>query len=387
MSKQNFKRGDTRPKIEYEPVEDNRRVSLPNGVTATFSLIDPDDNVAVVADADASVESTDPATLSYTFAEGETDVAGDYEAEFEITYSDGGTRTFPDVGTIPVSIHRGLDAEGTVSADDTRHDVTVGTVDAEVVTAEELSVSETYLGRLAETPTDSEIGTSNVALYFKENDDTLYKRPRGGTETSIEGSGSFDEITDVQTGTLSNRPAADGSQGWYFTTDGEGVYLDNGSWNLIAEHPANIAAGDLGFDPATQGELDTHAGAAGAHHAKTTSSDIDHANVSNVLSDQHHTKTVSTDLESGGSDEMDVSGLPGDLADPQDPKSHDNTDHSTNYSPQTHDHSGEAISPQTTDTGELLLDEYPTADDAPAGSGVGVVGVTSDGHLLLEDGN
>jgi hypothetical protein len=41
---------------------------------------------------------------------------------------------------------------------------------------------------------------------------------------------------------------------------------------------------------------------------------------------------------------------------------------------------------QTSNVKELLLDEYATADDAPAGSGVGIVGVTSDGHLLLEDG-
>jgi len=230
---------------------------------------------------------------------------------------------------------------------------------------EELSVTETYLGRLADTPTDAEIGSGNVALYFKENDDTLYKRPHGGTETGITGGGSvsFDGLTDVQTDTLSSRPTADGSQGWYFTTDGEGFYLDNGSWDLIAEHPANIVAGDLGFDPATQGELDTHAGTAEAHHTKTTSSDIDHANVSNVLSGQHHAKTVSTDLESGGSDEMSVGGLVGDLADPQNPKSHDNTDHSTDYSPQSHDHGGETISPQTASIGELSVGGGATLSD------------------------
>jgi hypothetical protein len=41
---------------------------------------------------------------------------------------------------------------------------------------------------------------------------------------------------------------------------------------------------------------------------------------------------------------------------------------------------------QTTDTGEVLLEEYASATDAPAGSGVGIVGVTDDGHLLMEDG-
>jgi len=84
-----------------------------------------------------------------------------------------------------------------VSADHDHSGDTLGTDSSPVTTAhvattdtEELSVTETYLGRLANTPTDSEIGTDNVALYFKDGDDTLYKRPYGGTETSIGGESS-----------------------------------------------------------------------------------------------------------------------------------------------------------------------------------------------------
>jgi len=52
-----------------------------------------------------------------------------------------------------------------------------------------------------------------------------------------------------------------------------------------------------------------------------------------------------------------------------------------------HSHDGDTLTPFSVDVEEVLLTEYAAAGDAPAGSGVGIVGVTSDGHLLLEDGN
>jgi hypothetical protein len=54
----------------------------------------------------------------------------------------------------------------------------------------------------------------------------------------------------------------------------------------------------------------------------TDSDTTDHSQLTNVQSGQHHSKTTSTDLESGGSDPINVGGLPGDLADAQDPKNH-----------------------------------------------------------------
>jgi len=133
--------------------------------------------------------------------------------------------------------------------------------------------------------------------------------------SDIVGSFGFDGLSDVSTGTLANRPIAGTSGDWYFTTDNNGVYRDNGSsWDLIAEYPGNISPTDLGFDPATQTELDNHAGTTDAHHAKYTDSDaitainndIDHgstashnyfsgshADLSNITSDDHHTKTSS----------------------------------------------------------------------------------------------
>lgn len=63
--------------------------------------------------------------------------------------------------------------------------------------------------------------------------------------------------------------------------------------------------------------------------------------------------------ESGGADEINVGGLSGDLADAQDPKSHDNASHTTNYADDAHDHSvtGEGaqdISPNSVDASSQL---------------------------------
>jgi len=63
----------------------------------------------------------------------------------------------------------------------------------------------------------------------------------------------------LQTGTLGNRPAAGTAGAVYVATDNQVVYYDNGGgWVEIGRAAGQIAAGDLGFDPATQTELDGH---------------------------------------------------------------------------------------------------------------------------------
>jgi hypothetical protein len=94
-----------------------------------------------------------------------------------------------------------------------------------------------------------------------------------------------------------------------------------------------------------------------------------------LVADGGSSYSLPTDIESGGSAEMSVQGLSGDLAAAQDPKSHnnaahstnfasdshdnaahstnfasdshDNASHSTNFSPNSHDHSSEALGETT----------------------------------------
>lgn len=112
----------------------------------------------------------------------------------------------------------------------------------------------------------------------------------GGGVTDFEG------LDDVSSGTLSNRPAAGTVGDWYFTTDNNGVYYDNGSsWVLIAEHPSNIGPSDLGFNVVTDSELSTHAGTTNAHHTRYSDSEA----LAAVNNDGDHGSTAQHDYFGG----------------------------------------------------------------------------------------
>lgn len=56
----------------------------------------------------------------------------------------------------------------------------------------------------------------------------------------------------IRTGTLANKPVAGTVGRWYFTTDNNGVYYDDGvAWQLTADHPTNVTLGDLSDVTAT----------------------------------------------------------------------------------------------------------------------------------------
>lgn len=111
------------------------------------------------------------------------------------------------------------------------------------------------------------LGTSLTAAFNPTADDLL--QYNGSSWTTLDASNLGDGtsgatelagLNDVSVGTLGNLPSSGDAGDWYFTSDQNGVYHDpDGSgFDLIAEHPSNIEAGDLAFDPATQAELDSH---------------------------------------------------------------------------------------------------------------------------------
>lgn len=77
------------------------------------------------------------------------------------------------------------------------------------------------------------------------------------------------DLDDVEVGTLDNRPAAGTSGQWYFTTDQNDAYYDNGdSWIKSYLSPGNIDESDLTFDPVTNTELTSHTDTTSAHHTR-----------------------------------------------------------------------------------------------------------------------
>jgi hypothetical protein len=94
----------------------------------------------------------------------------------------------------------------------------------------------------------------------------------GGSFTSV-GVKEISQLTDV-TGvdsitadSATNRPAAGTTGRIFIDTTNEKIQYDTGSvWEDIGINADNIGAGDLGFNTATQAELDSHISVTDAHH-------------------------------------------------------------------------------------------------------------------------
>jgi hypothetical protein len=103
----------------------------------------------------------------------------------------------------------------------------------------------------------SDVSKSNVSLGSVTNDPQVVD---AGSTPSI------------QTGTETNRPTAGTTGRLFVASDTQTIYRDTGTtWNKIALNPGNIQAADLGFDPATQTELNGHTSDTTNPHSVTAS--------------------------------------------------------------------------------------------------------------------
>ncbi|MGQ5517306.1 right-handed parallel beta-helix repeat-containing protein [Halococcus saccharolyticus] len=174
-----------------------------------------------------------------------------------------------------------------------------GTIDAPI-DSPSVHAGELFIGHRSSEVPDSEIDTGETVFYVRD-DGILYKKQSGGTETQVGGSGS---------GTDSRVNVSE---------DGAQVLANATDLNFTEANAATVSVTDDGD---------------GSVSIEVSATDTD-------------TQLDPTSLQSGGANELSVTGLSGDLADAQDPKTHDNGAHSTAYSSEGHDHSGETINPDT----------------------------------------
>lgn len=59
---------------------------------------------------------------------------------------------------------------------------------------DEIDTNHVWLGQQSDAPTDAEIGTGNVAVYAK-TDENIYKRPYNGTETQVGGGDTYRTVS------------------------------------------------------------------------------------------------------------------------------------------------------------------------------------------------
>jgi len=98
----NIKQNDTSPSLQATLKDaNNNRISLA-GATVRFHLKALDGTIKV----DAAMTITDDTggVVQYDWQAGDTDTAGSYYAEIEVTYNDGAVETFPNNQNLAISI-------------------------------------------------------------------------------------------------------------------------------------------------------------------------------------------------------------------------------------------------------------------------------------------
>lgn len=110
-----IKQNDTRPPWEADIRQDfgepgEAALDLTTATTVMFKMRPLDGSTVPKIDAAATIVSPLAGTVRYTWAAGDTDTPGDYQAEIEITWSDGGVQTVPNVGYFDITIVDDLDA-------------------------------------------------------------------------------------------------------------------------------------------------------------------------------------------------------------------------------------------------------------------------------------
>lgn len=102
-----IKQGDLLPAISASLTDSTGAAVDLTGASAAF-VLRSSTAAAPVVNAAATVTAATAGKVSYSWATGNTGTAGDYQAEWIITFPGGGKQTFPSVGYTSVSIQENL---------------------------------------------------------------------------------------------------------------------------------------------------------------------------------------------------------------------------------------------------------------------------------------
>lgn len=97
-----IKQNDTSPGLEAVLSNAGGTAINLNGSSVRFHMRRA--GAAVVIDAAATIVTAAAGLVRYSWTAGDTDTAGSYQAEFEVTYADGSIESFPNTANLDIVI-------------------------------------------------------------------------------------------------------------------------------------------------------------------------------------------------------------------------------------------------------------------------------------------
>jgi lysophospholipase L1-like esterase len=110
-----LKRNDTKDTISYTLAYANGGVVNLTGASVRFIM---GKGNTMITNAVATIVNAATGEVKYTFTDTDTLVAGKFNAEFEVTFSDGKVKTFPNDAYIAVTIHANIDNDQSTYIED-----------------------------------------------------------------------------------------------------------------------------------------------------------------------------------------------------------------------------------------------------------------------------
>ena len=103
-----IKTNDTSPKLTVDLEDASGAAVALSGATARFHM-KKYGATSLKIDAAADITDADNGRVEYSWTSGDTDTAGTYYGEIEITYGDATVETFPNSGYFTIIIQEDLD--------------------------------------------------------------------------------------------------------------------------------------------------------------------------------------------------------------------------------------------------------------------------------------
>ena len=99
-----IKRNDDQPTLDVALRDDKNRPVDVTGASVVFHMRNTADDTTKISGASVTVLAAAKGEVRYSWTTTNTNTAGNFEAEFQVTFSDGGVQTFPNDGYIDVII-------------------------------------------------------------------------------------------------------------------------------------------------------------------------------------------------------------------------------------------------------------------------------------------